>query len=327
MIYLFAVFGFAIALICLGLLYQVVGRKRDEKRFPAPGRYVQVQGRRIHLTDTGTGPTVVLEAGIASSSLGWTALQKELSRYARVITYDRAGFGWSDKTEEPRTLQRIVREFRAMLEASGTAKPYLLVGHSFGCFIVRSFAIQHPDEVSGLVLIDPVDTRDWVPLSHIQKLRIGRGVALSRRGAILAQFGVVRFALWLLTSGNHRIPRLISRWSAGNGASVADRLTREVRKLPKEVWPLIQMHWSDQKSFRTMAEYLQRLPASAAEAQQEGWPSGIRTILLTAPGNNMEIPVDVVHRVAAHSGHWIQLDEPELVIAAVRELINSSITV
>ena len=255
MIYLFAVFGFVVVLVCFGLLYQVLGKSRDRKRFPAPGRYVPLQGRRIHLCEMGTGPTVVLQAGIASTSLAWVSIQKELSQYARVIAYDRAGFGWSDKAEEPRTLEQIVRELHATLEASGAAKPYLLAGHSFGGLIVRSFAIHYPKEVAGLVLVDPVDTREWVPLSHIQKLRIERGAALSRRGASLTQFGVVRFALWLLTSGNQRLPQLISRWSAGNGASVAERLTGEVRKLPKEVWPMIQMHWSDQKSFRTMAEF------------------------------------------------------------------------
>jgi pimeloyl-ACP methyl ester carboxylesterase len=306
------------------LLYQRSGKRRDRRRFPQPGIYVLVGGRRIHVLAQGEGPTVVLEAGIASTSLAWSGIQSALAASARVVTYDRAGLGWSDRAASPRTLDTIVDELRAVLEQSGSSKPYLLVGHSFGGLIVRRFATLHPEEVAGMVLIDPVETRDWVPLSAVQRSRIEHGTALSRRGALLARLGVVRLALRLLASGNHRIPQMISRWSAGKGSSVTERLTGEVRKLPREVWPMIAMHWSDEKCFATMAEYLQRLPANAEAAAVSGWPAQIPTIVLTVLTTVPDLPPEVIHRLAEKSGHWIQLDEPDLVLSAIRELLAIS---
>lgn len=309
------------AIVLLGVLYQVIGKRLDGRRFPAPGKYIEINGRRFHLVDEGVGPTVVLESGIASTSLAWVGIQRLLRNEARVIAYDRAGLGWSDRPGNPRTLHNIVEELHTVLEHSGAPKPYVLMGHSFGGLIVRSFAVRYPDECAGLVLVDAVNTRDWVPLTEPQSRRLARGVALSRRGELLARLGVVRFALSLLASGSRRLPQLISRWSAGKGASVTERLTGEVRKLPKEIWPMVKMHWCDEKCFTTMAEYLERLPANSAAAQEQGWPRGIAITALTVLTTVPDLPPGVTHRVAEHSGHWIQLDEPELVLAAIRELI------
>jgi pimeloyl-ACP methyl ester carboxylesterase len=189
--------------------------------------------------------------------------------------------------------------------------------------IVRCFAVRHPEKTAALLLVDPVDTADWVPLSAAQNARLKRGVSLSRRGAWLARFGVVRFALKVLASGNNRLPRLISRWSAGGGSSVTDRLVGEVRKLPKRVWPMVQMHWSDEKCFETMAEYLEMLPENAAFAEEIGWPSEhIPAIVITIAGVTPRLPPGCRHRTAEKCGHWIQLDQPELVVTAIEELLQ-----
>jgi hypothetical protein len=174
--------------------------------------------------------------------------------------------------------------------------------------------------VSGLLLVDPVNPCEWMPMPPAQTHRLHRGIALSRRGALLARFGVVRFALALALSGSRRLPRLIARLSAGRGASTTDRLAGEVKKLPPHTWPMIRMHWSDERCFATMAEYLDRLPANVQAAVEGGWPAGIPAIVLTVNGSSPDLPPGAIHRIAHNSGHWIQLDEPELVIEAVREL-------
>jgi pimeloyl-ACP methyl ester carboxylesterase len=307
-----------------GLMYQAVGKRRDRKRMPPPGRLVDVNGTRMHVLDQGTGVSVVLEAGIAGTSLGWTLVDKQLAANARVVSYDRAGLGWSEPVARPRTVAHAVAELRELLRAAGVEPPYILVGHSYGGLIVRHYAATHSDQVAGLVLVDPVDPREWFPLSENQARRLGRGVMLSRRGALLARFGVVRLALAILASGQSRLPRLIARMSAGRGASVTEKLTGEIRKLPPETWPMIRMHWSDEKCFATMAKYLELLPANVAATQSDRVPEHIPTILLTAPGVEPETAIGLVHRPATRGGHWIQLDEPELVIEAVRELVTSS---
>jgi pimeloyl-ACP methyl ester carboxylesterase len=248
-------------------------------------------------------------------------IQRELAKEASVIAYDRAGFGWSSPARGPRTLENVVADLHSVLREAHHPPPYLLVGHSYGGLIVRLFAKRYPELVSGLVLVDAVNTCDWSPLSDLQKKRLNRGVVLSRRGALLARFGVVRLALSLLMAGNSRLPQMISRWSAGNGASVPQRLTGEVRKLPREVWPMVRMHWSDEKCFHTMAEYLERLPRNAKSACDAGWPTGIPIIAITVPVTSADFPAAVEHRIATKSGHWIQLDEPDIVLRAIRELL------
>ncbi len=317
-----AVFCFVVAILLAGFIYQTVGKLRDRGRFPAPGCLLTIGGQTFHVVEKGSGPTVVLESGIASTSIAWLKVQAELSKCARVIAYDRAGLGWSSRPHTPRTLENVVDELHALLHRIEARQPFVLVGHSYGGLVVRLFSKLHPDEVAGIVLVDPVDARDWYPMAESQRPRLARGVMLSRRGALLARIGLVRFALALLISGSRRLPRLISRWSAGQGASVTERITGEVRKLPPEVWPMICMHWSDEKCFTAMAEYLERLPLSAKTAEEAGWPTGIPIIALIAAGTTPNFPEGAVRCVATRSGHWIQLDEPELVVETIRELLS-----
>lgn len=319
-----ALVGLFVAIPLAGFTYQSFGKWQDRRRFPPPGRMLRCGTRQMHIVERGSGPTVVLEAGIASTSLAWVTIQRALADEARVIAYDRAGFGWSRRARTPRTLENVVNDLHATLVESQAQAPYILVGHSYGGLIVRLFAKRYPELVAGLLLVDAVETRDWDPPSDSQRKRLGRGVMLSKRGGLLARFGVVRFALALLLSGNRRLPQLISRWSTGKGSSVTDRLVGEVRKLPRAVWPMVRMHWSDEKCFRTMAEYLEMLPANSAIAREAGWPAEIPAIALTVANASPEFPGYVQHRIAARSGHWIQLDEPELVLQAVRELLSYS---
>jgi pimeloyl-ACP methyl ester carboxylesterase len=118
---------------------------------------VRVHGHEMALFISGSGPdVVVLEAGGASSHRVWNAVIPGLSEVARVVAYDRPGYGLSSPCDSPRTANRIARELREALQASGIAPPYVVAGWSFGGSIARVFAGSFPDEVSGLVLVDPV---------------------------------------------------------------------------------------------------------------------------------------------------------------------------
>lgn len=298
-----------------GAIYQWFGSRRDRLRFPPPGRIVN----GLHIRESGRGaPSVILESGIAGTSLSWKPVQDRVSEFARVCSYDRASLGWSATTSAPRTLENIVEELRSSLSGAGIPGPYLLVGHSFGGLVVRHFASLYPSEVVGIVLVDPVPVSDWFPLSERQRIRLVRGIKLSRRGALLARFGVVRLALSLVMSGSLRVPKLLARLSAGRGAGVTDNLTREVRKLPREVWPMVAAQWCLPKSFRGMADYLEALPANAAAVLP---PKGVPVSIITALHGTQEQIPGATHYTAFQTGHWIQLDEPELVVRAIRELV------
>ncbi len=130
----------------------------DLAEAPAPssptGRRIVIGDRALYLECTGRGgPTVVLEGGIASD---WAAVQPAAAEFARVCTYDRPDSpgSRSDPTPE-RTAQEVVDDLRALLAAAGEPGPYVLVGHSLGGLYVQLFTYQHPEEVAGLVLVDP----------------------------------------------------------------------------------------------------------------------------------------------------------------------------
>lgn len=321
--------------ISAGVLYQFIGTARDARRFPPPGRMVDTGGFRLHLQEAGTGGlTVVLEAGIAASSLSWSLVQPEVAKFARVIRYDRAGLGWSDAARQPRTAAQLAEELRALLEKAEISGPYVLVGHSFGGYIARMFAAKNPRQVAGLVLVDSPDTSEWIPLQPEERRRLQGGALFSRTGAGLAALGVVRFCLARLTTGSTGLPVMVTRSFGRSALIVVGRLVGEVQKLPVELWPQVQAHWCQPKSFRSMASHLENLPESAAQVEAAGAMGEIPLLVLTASKPRPErfaaqeavarMSTRGKHVVAKTSGHWIHLDEPGLVVDAIREVCRAA---
>jgi pimeloyl-ACP methyl ester carboxylesterase len=324
------------ALIVAGAIYQAWGAASDLRRYPPPGRLIDIGGCRLHFIESGDGPPVIFESGISATCLNWTQVDREVARFARACTYDRAWLGWSDPAQSAaRTTLTIVDELHALLTGAGISPPYILTGHSFGGMLVQAYAAKYRDHVAGLVLVDPLAPSEWLNVSaaHLRMLRLG--VKLSRRGALLARVGVVRASLALLMAGGRRLPRIsqwIARLSSGRGESTVSRLVGEVRKMPPETWPMVRAHWCLPKSFQGMAAYLESLPASAAEANALAQLPGTLPLIVISGAHSTPAQLAereaLAHRsphgqhiIAAKSGHWIQLDEPELVVQAVREMI------
>ena len=322
------------SIVGAGIAYQNWATYRDRQRSQLPGRFVQTKYGALYLHQQGQGsPTVLLESGLAASSLSWALVQEPVAEFAQVCSYDRAGFGWSLPASQPRTVGNVIAELTALLKNAGLQGPYLLVGHSFGGLLVRAFAHQYPDDVAGVVLVDPVSIQYWSECGPNDQKRLRSGARLSQRGAWLARLGVVRLALFLLGKGRTRLPQLIARTSSGKANDLISRLAGEVRKLPPAVWPLLQAHWSRSYPFDTMAAYLQNLPQNAREAARMDIPAQIPLTILSA-ANATECELQERERWAKHSrngrhiqlkegGHWIQFEYPETVVAAVRNLVNS----
>jgi pimeloyl-ACP methyl ester carboxylesterase len=285
----------------------------------------------LHLIDKGaSGPAVIFESGISATCLNWMRVRADIEPFARAITYDRAGLGWSDAMKSPRTTSTIIEELHALLEAAGIPRPYILVGHSFGGMLVRAYAARYPGDVAGLILLDPLSPAEWLNASPAKTKMLRLGVRLSRRGAWLARLGVVRAALALLMRGGRRVPQWIGKLSSGRGESVITRLVGEVRKMPPVTWPMVRAHWCLPKSFVAMAGYLESLPESAREAVASDSFPIIVLSASNAPPEQLKERDEIIrrsphgrHTIARKSGHWIQLDEPELVVEAIREMAGS----
>ncbi|MCW5964171.1 MAG: alpha/beta hydrolase [Bryobacterales bacterium] len=328
-----SIFAALALLLCAGLAYQTWGERQDARRFPPPGKFVSVDGQRLHYQEAGSGePVVVLEAGVSASSVSWARVMPLLAQHARVIAYDRGGLAWSAPAGRARIASRLVEELHGLLEGCGARGRVVLVGHSYGGLLALLFACRYRGRVAGVVLVDPVPRVDWMPLQPAQAWRLNHGVRLALRGALLAKLGVVRFALALMMGGARRFPKAIAKASSGRATSAIERLIGEVRKLPAELWPSVRAHWCLPKTFLSMASHFENLPDSVEEYARETFPPQVPLTVLSAESSHAEAIDEHIadsqqslvgtHRVVPDSGHWIHLDQPEAVVNAVTEMLE-----
>jgi pimeloyl-ACP methyl ester carboxylesterase len=306
-------------------------------------------GRRLHIHCMGAGqadvkpatvaradvePAVILDAGIAASSLSWSRVQPAVAAFARACSYDRPGLAWSDTVPGPLTAADLAAHLHSLVAAAGIPPPFVLVGHSFGTFVVRAFAHAYPAGVAGLVLVDPIYPSAWIDMTPAERRRLRGGVFLSRVGAALAAVGFVRLCLTLLVAGSTAVPSRVSRFFGSEAAATLRRLVGEVQKLPPEVWPAVAAHWSQAKCFLSMARHLSGLPGSAREIAATDSLGRIPLVVITAASQPPAVREEHAriarlssrgrHVVAGVGGHWIHLDQPEIVVRAIRDVIDLS---
>lgn len=305
----------------VGTGYQYLGNRRDLRDYPAPGQLVDVGGHRLHLWCTGAGsPVAVLDAGIGGSSLDWSRVQPEVASFTRVCSYDRAGMGWSDGGPRPRTGTQIVGELQALLRAAHVPSPYVLVGHSSGGLHVRLYASTHPNDVAGIVLVDA---------AHEDASR-----RMPRQAG--AQ-GDSRFPLYLhafLTVVGYA--RVDGIWfaRAGQFSPEAQRLANGIKQ--RTEWPFA--YASESLAFEeTAAEVrktrhllnvplmvvtrgryagVRRLPTETQERIKHTWQE-LQTDLVRLSPLGAQV-------VASNADHYIQFDQPEIVIKAIETMVTAA---
>jgi len=326
-----AIAGLALLVVVLiaGTIYQSVASANDLKRYPPPGKLYQVGDIQMHLYCTGEGsPTVILEAGAASPSLTWFLVQAEVAKFTRVCSYDRAGIGWSDPASEPLSSDQVAEDLHQLLQAASVPGPYILAGHSLGGIFVRSFTRQYPSEVAGLVLVDSSHESQnqrfpagYTAYSQKQNMTYSLCQALS-------PFGLVRLArLW-----NMMIPKSIAETPEGQAAmSTMYRST-----FCKAAYNEILAHSESQAvSPASLGDLpLVVLTATAtweaipeAVIQGMGGQAVFDQLIQVGRGLQLEL-VGLSTRgrqvMADKSGHYIMWDQPELVIDAIRALVEEA---
>jgi pimeloyl-ACP methyl ester carboxylesterase len=318
-----------VAALAAGWLFQRAGLKRDAKRYPPQGLLLSRRGRYLHVLQQGSGrPAIVFEAGLAASSISWARVQPLVAGLGSTSSYDRAGLGWSSPLRSQPSLIQMLDDLRGVVMLAGGGGSVVMVGHSFGCLLLLAYLERYPEHVAGLVMVDPASVSNWSNCSAGDQHRLRIGAALSRRGAWLAHFGVVRAALALLLHGGQRWSQQIGRHAAGRGAATLERLTGEVSKLPAELWPLIAAQWSRAQNFRAMAEMLEALPACVEELRSPALPAELPVAILSAASSTAEElrerdgwlmgVVEAQHLVLPETGHWLHLERPEEVAEAIR---------
>lgn len=205
------------ALVALAILLPALGaaveylqsRRVARSKFP-PGRLVDVGGVLEHIDCVGTGgPTVVFVSGTGEGYEAWSKVQPQVALFARACSYDRAGLGWSEGGPRPRDLRRMSAELHALLQASGTTPPYLLVGHSLGGGLIVVFAHDYPAEVAGLVMVDAAHPDLFRRIKP--DARDDANFHLARWLSRLAPFGVARVA-GMCTMDGRPLPHCAAFW-------------------------------------------------------------------------------------------------------------------
>jgi pimeloyl-ACP methyl ester carboxylesterase len=255
---------------------------------------IEVQGRQMQFEARGTGrPTLVIETGLGEpgvNSGSWKAVLDSLSRSNRIFQYDRAGLGGSaPPAKTPRTIRDQAQDLHQLLVQTKEPVPYVLIGHSMGGLVVRSYAAEHPELVAGIVLVDsshPDQWKRWLAAlppetpsepTSIREARKHLTATLADPKSnpenldLAASADQIR-ALGTLGSIPLRIVTHSPKW-------------RMVPDLPDAVSQQLEHEWQDlQKSL---------LALSTASRQS----------------------------IAASAGHYVQAEDPALVIAAVEDLL------
>lgn len=302
----------ALALLPItGASYEAISSASDPHNHRAPGELIDVGGYRVHLHCTGAGaPTVVLDAGLGGSSLDWALVQPELSRTTRTCSYDRAGMGWSDTGQGPRSPEHIADELAVLLDRAGINGPYVLVAHSLAGKNARLFAMRHPEEVVGMVLIDArheyVDEQTTASeqqafLTALDGQRFQYGAA--RRLGVARLFGDQLAGVPSMTAQAREEmalmgtepEALVATVEEGRERSASDDLLRNAPSLGD--LPLVAI-------------------AAGQNMPEPRWAEGQRRLAALSTAGRLV--------VAQGSSHAVELDDPELVIATVREVIANA---
>jgi pimeloyl-ACP methyl ester carboxylesterase len=331
---LLSILALAIALLAAGFLYQWIGAHRDRIRYTCDGRWIKISRKcHLYLLEKGSGgPTVLFESGIAATNLNWCQIQGIVSQFTRTASYDRGGLGWSGRADTPRTPANIAIELHEMLQRAGVQPPYILVGHSFGGLVMRRYALLYPEDVQGIVLVDPMRCEEWPPMDPAKQATLDRGAKLTGYAIPIARFGLARLAVTSLLCRSGRLSGFLARVAGDGGRHVLGRIKDEVGKMPREVWPIVAAHWSRPGYYAGMCSHIEAVPDTVREMQNADPIRDIPVLILT-PGKSSplnekslrQIGDNVEQVIAPASAHWIHLDEPDLVVDSIREMIMATI--
>ncbi len=321
------------AAIAAGFLYQLLGSRRDLQLYARPGRWISIGGgSRLFVLEAGSGePTVVFESGIGATNLNWRRIQDSVAQFTGTASYDRSGLGWSSPCRTARTPSNIAAELHEMLGRGGIKPPYVLVGHSFGGLVMRRYALEYPEEVAGLVLVDPMRCEEWPPLDPAKQSELERGRKLIQIASPIARCGLARLAVTSLFCRSGALSGQLAG-AAGDGARhVLDRVKTEVGKMPREVWPVVAAHWSRPAFYAGMRKHIESIPDTVREMHTAEPIQEIPVLVLT-PAKAKPLSEECLRRIgnrveqviAPASAHWIHLDEPELVIDSIRAMVKSA---
>ncbi|WKA54720.1 alpha/beta fold hydrolase [Planococcus shixiaomingii] len=322
---LFSLVALVVLLVMSGAAFEAVASYQGAKKFPPEGKLVNAGSSKLHLRQQGAGkPTIIFETGSGVASTGWRDLPKKLSDYATVVTYDRAGYAWSEEATTERTGDNIVRELYTALQKENIEGPYILVGHSLGGMYSRLFAQTYPNEVEGVVLLDArpenfsKETAPFFEKANLDPVSVNTPPA--NMLALLKRIGVLR----LMEN------------------SILVGLSEEEQDLAMNIELQPKFFQAQEQELKNMTDLEnsirnQSLGSIPLTIITHGIPSDATGFGISSKDNKrmeevwqeqqkqlLDLSTDSKLVIAEKSGHFVMDDEPELVFNAIKEQIEQT---
>lgn len=312
--------------ISLFLTLSARAKARLKRQYPPIGQMVDIGGYRLHMHVEGEGlPTVIFDAGAGGIGLSWELVYPVIAKVTRVVTYDRAGLGWSDPSPKPRTADVMAEELHTMLANANISAPYILVGHSLGGAVARQFAAKYPDEVTGLVMVDSAHEQQ---MKHFPEAMVKMADSMKDMMGLMKLMGKLNiFALKpsLVTIGdNGELSKELVAQMRGAMASSESHLEAMLSE-SESVFaaqtppvstlgdlPLIVISHGQLDAAAVPPSLGQRVRDEYEAAWQK---LQVEITSLSTRGRRI---------VAERSGHNVIFDQPEIITDAILEMLHSS---
>jgi pimeloyl-ACP methyl ester carboxylesterase len=295
-------------------------------KIPPLGEMVSVGTHSLHVIKEGSnGPTIVFDHGAGGSALTWSLVYPEIAKIAKVLIYDRAGYGWSESGPMPRTNEQCVEELHELLK--NIKGPVILAGHSYGGINVRLYKQRYPENVKGIVLVDAThedEITDRFPVEHqkgqqMPAKMMGVFVFLSKIGVLKALAACK--AVPGFSQSIHNCPANIQKmlWKTSFQTRALVSAQSEFTHLPAG--------YEEVRHYKSLGDIPltvisagvvdQFIPGTSKEVQEQ-----IKQTLKDVALDMSKMSSKGKLVIAEKSGHTVQLEEPEVVIQAIKEMVR-----
>ena len=306
-------------LVIAAFAYEHIGAGRDARVLTQVGRSVDIGGRALNVHCQGDGrPTVMLVSGRTAPGYSWTPSARGIAAFTRVCWYDRADIGWSDAGPDPAWGDQAITDLHALVTHAGLAQPLVLVGHSFGGYVIRLYHQAYRGEVAGMVLVDAAheDAGTIAGMPHRERPKVPRWL-IRGLSHVMGNLGMMR----AMASGASAPP---PQWTSDEWDILA-RLRRQRNMLladakvgPEEATADLVRSTGGLEDM-PMVVLTQGRPirdANSVEAGvRRGWIDLQRELAARSRRGR--------HVLVPNAGHGIPVEAPEAVIAAVKEVVDS----
>lgn len=304
---------FVLSLIAALFLYQMTATAIDDYKYPPIGKLIDIGGCKLHLNTSGVGDvTIVCDAGLSGTSLGWSLVQEEVSKFARICSYDRAGYAWSDPPISKRTSINIANELHLLLEQAKIPGPYILVGHSFGGANMMLFASLYPEETLGVVLVDSVHEDMLKNLPNPPKNLVDKIVNDSRVQWLLAASGYKRLRSPTIEIKQMFLPlpeQIRNAYFAQmNKTRYTQIVAEEMDSLEESLGQLAECHIGNTPLIIISAGI------TAASGEGDVWRK-LQKKLLSKSNKSKQV-------VADESDHMVNHHQPQIIVDAIKQVLS-----